>query len=496
MKRFSVQFKKEAEKINLSEKEQAILREKMLSFMEFHPLDAKTNKKTKRVGNFINSEEWTIINLKKLHVLRWSGLALVLTLTTIPYLAESAIPGDPLYAVKVNFNEEVRSTLTFNTYDKIVWETERLNRRIAEINLLTNEGKMTEKIEDGLAEAVKNHRDRAKKEIESLKQSDKDGAILMTAQFDAVIGIQSTNLKKVAETDLKSSYVSSKVVKILDEETESKKDFYDKTSISWDRLVTQVEKETKRAFESLKLVEKNISKKDQASLKRRLETISQKINIASEKKESADEEAKKMLIEVLVDTQKLIILMLNSGDKTNLDLEEIIPVILTREERLAEIEKKIKTSEDLLEKLTKISEQSPTEEENLPEEIREKIAEAIKLAKIGQEEIKPLLAEEEVNLDEVEKKNNDTLQILKDATDLVKNNSPAFNFEEGVEIISPEDEEIKEDKNASSSEDEIEGEQATSTEQGISKEESEEDSETETKTEEKEGKEIVKDREN
>lgn len=426
MKQFSKQFKKEAEKISLNSDEQVVLREKVLAFMKYHPLpSSKMVNNLNKNHNSLNqeNEDWMIINLKKWHIFKWSSLALILTLTTIPYLAENSVPGDSLYAVKVNFNEEVRSSLTFNSYNKIVWEAERLNRRIAEVNLLTSEGKMTEEIENGVVEAVKNHRERAKKEIENLKQSDKDGAALIAVQLDAIIDIQSVSLKKAAETNSSSS-LSSKIVKVLGEESEVNKELYSNISISWERLVAQVDKETKKAYELSRLVEKNINKKDQSSLKRHLEDISRKINFASEKKETSNEEAKRMLFEVLSDTQKLIVVMSNSGIKTELNLEEVVPITLTTEERLSEVLKEIKNSEDLLDKLTKISRQ------DLSSEISDKIKEAIKLAEKELEEIKLLLDEKEDFIDKIEKKSNSTLQILTDASNLVKNNLNLLEEEE------------------------------------------------------------------
>jgi len=418
MKQFSKQFKKEAEKISLNSDEQVVLREKVLAFMKYHPLpSSKMVNNLNKNHNFLKQADgdWMIIDLKKWHIFKWSSLALILTLTTIPYLAENSVPGDSLYAVKVNFNEEVRSSLAFNSYNKIVWEAERLNRRIAEVNLLTSEGKMTEEIENGVVEAVKNHRERAKKEIENLKQSDKDGAALIAVQLDAIIDIQSVSLKKAAETNSSSS-LSSKIVKVLGEESEVNKELYSNISISWERLVAQVDKETKKAYELSRLVEKNINKKDQSSLKRHLEDISRKINFASEKKETSNEEAKRMLFEVLSDTQKLIVVMSNSGIKTELNLEEVVPITLTTEERLSEVLKEIKNSENLLDKLTKISHQ------DLNSEISDKIKEAINLTKKELEETKLLLNSQEDSIDEIEKKSDNALQILTDASDLVKSN--------------------------------------------------------------------------
>lgn len=450
MNQFKKEFKKEAEKINLSKEEQVILREKILSFMEFHPLETKNTPRqsSRNLPNSTYAEDWLVINLKKWKILKWSSLALVLTLTTIPYLAEKAVPGDSLYAVKVNFNEEVKSSLTFGPYNKIVWEAERLNRRISEINLLAHEGKVTEKIEAGVVEAVKNHRDRAKKEIENLKLSDKDGAILMAVQLDAIIDIQSANLKKASEVNHDSESLSSKILDILDKESETNREFYIGTDISWERLVVQVEKETKRAYDLLQVVERRLSTEEQSSLKRRLEDISRKINLASEKESSSTEEAKKILVDVLIDTQKLIIIMTNSSTKTSIDLEEIIPITLTEEERVEKVRNNFKISQNLLEKLTKAIDKTLLEEGVVQTDVREKIETAIIIADNDLNEIKPLLEDSDINLEKIEEKSNNALQILKDAQSLLKNKHPTTLIDD--EVDNDEDillEETEEDKN-------------------------------------------------
>ena len=412
MKKFREQFKKEAEKISLDKKEQAILRERVLSFMEYHPLSSEKT---------LEKEEWSTVNFKSWRVFQWSSLALLISLTTIPYLAEKSIPGDALYAVKVNFNEEVRSSLSFNSYDKIVWETERLNRRISEINLLTIEGKMTDKIEDGAVEAVKNHSDRAKREIESLKKSDQDGATMAAVQLDAVIDMQSVNLRQVSDQKSGSSSVSAKIIKILDEESLNNKAFLGNTAISWNRLTAHVEKETTRAYELLKNVEKSANKKEQANIKRRLDDIGRKIEVAAGKRESSEEESIKLMFDVLGDTQKLITYIVNIDIDANFDIEKVVPITLTKEEKVSEIRNDLKTSQDLMAKFELVL--ATSSKNNLSKEVKEKITAAVEFGQEKIAEIEPVLEEDEFDLKEAKEKMTAVLNILKDAEVLLKENN-------------------------------------------------------------------------
>lgn len=58
--------------------------------------------------------------------------------------AQSSLPGEPLYPFKVNVNEELRSSLTFNAQAKMEWEVERLQRRLREAETLTLQKKLNQ----------------------------------------------------------------------------------------------------------------------------------------------------------------------------------------------------------------------------------------------------------------------------------------------------------------------------------------------------------------
>ena len=65
-------------------------------------------------------------------------------------------------------------------YEKVEWETKRLERRIAEARMLAEEGKLTDEVQEAVAEAVKGHSDAAQQGIAELHQTD-DGKSLSPA---------------------------------------------------------------------------------------------------------------------------------------------------------------------------------------------------------------------------------------------------------------------------------------------------------------------------
>ena len=72
------------------------------------------------------------------------GLILALT-TSTAYAAEGALPGDPLYAVKVHVTEEVRGVLSVGEKAQANWSIVRAERRLEEASTLAVKGTLTEK---------------------------------------------------------------------------------------------------------------------------------------------------------------------------------------------------------------------------------------------------------------------------------------------------------------------------------------------------------------
>ena len=180
MKRFSEQFYKQAQQCKLTAIERADIRDRLVSYIEYHPLPTSAQVvEATTVRTHAGSEVFYSYHLPWSLILRGAAGFSVLFLVILPILAERAVPGDTLYAVKVGLTEEVRSTLTFTPSQRVVWETTRLNRRIAEAQLLESKGELTEAVEADVAAAVKVYTDNAQREIATLRTVDTDEAALV-----------------------------------------------------------------------------------------------------------------------------------------------------------------------------------------------------------------------------------------------------------------------------------------------------------------------------
>jgi len=73
-----------------------------------------------------------------------ASLALVLVVGTgTAYAAESALPGDALYTIKVNVEEPIQGALATSPQAKAQWSAELATRRLSEAETLAAQGKLT-----------------------------------------------------------------------------------------------------------------------------------------------------------------------------------------------------------------------------------------------------------------------------------------------------------------------------------------------------------------
>lgn len=414
MKKFSEQLHTKASTTRLRIAEKRALRERVVSYMEYHPLPAsKRQSSSVPVNPTEITEAFTLVKVNWRRVLQFGGAALGVLLLSVTYIAERAVPGDTLYAVKISFNEELRGTLALSSYEKVVWETERLNRRIAEARLLASEGKLTDEVEEQVAIAVKTHSDNARREIDSLKQTDREGAALATIKLATALDVQSTTMNVADEETLADGHSTARIASAISASQAAEAINEAIELPSYDRLMARVEQESTRAYELLSSVKRLATEGEQTDIRRRMEDIERAILDVVAQRPTDEEAARAGLLTVLQRTQRLIIFMTNIDVRALVSVEQIVPVTRTRDERLIALRQSLAEAKTYINSMTEavLAEVAP--------DLADKAGPAVLEGAALVVEVEAALSDEGAILAPLEGKLVEALALLQDAALLI-----------------------------------------------------------------------------
>ncbi len=341
MKKFAEQLKKRSDSVRMTVDEKSQLRERLLVFMEYHPLPG---------GQAVDLRQ---ISRSQVRVLpawnpwlmgKMAGGFAVLLMIIVPTLAEDALPGDTLYPIKVRFNEEIKGAMNSSPYAKIEWETERMERRLAEAQVLAEAGRLTPEAEAEVADAIKQHSATAKSNIEVIRASDNDEAVMAEIALSSALEVSAEVLTN-RQTDSASSTTSLLSGAVSDARASL---VVNDSDLSYDKLFSRLETETTRAHEYLRTLDQTISVSEKDDINRRLKDVRVKTEAAAIMKQADETGAAKQLAEALGSTRKLISFMTNLEVRRNVTVDELVPIALTEEERRQTLEIKLADASGLV----------------------------------------------------------------------------------------------------------------------------------------------------
>ncbi len=289
MSDFNTQLKKKASAIKMRAAERRDLRDRVVAYMEYHPLpdqfkQKRTSRKAAPSSYTFLTEPFFAFRLRARYVQSAALLGAIFLIVGVPVLAERALPGDVLYPMKVRVNEEVRASLALSPYAKVEWEASRLERRLSEARLLAQSGRLTEEVEREVAASITRHSAAAQRTILALRETNTDEAALAEIVFASFLDAQADIMtlhegRALAGAGGEVSLATTLASAVRDARLVAEAAPEDR-HVTPTLLFALIERETTYAQELFNAVHKNATSKESRDIARRLDDIGRKIEQA------------------------------------------------------------------------------------------------------------------------------------------------------------------------------------------------------------------------
>ncbi len=159
-----------AKKLALSMKERSIIRERLSNYMYSTKKPMKTS-----------FDVYSLWSTKSMYLMPAFAILLIVTGAGTSYYAQNALPGDTLYSVKTDFNENIESLLATTPEAKAQVELRQVSERLDEAEVLRITGNLTEIKSQVIQNNVSKKIDSINKKVEESKKKGKEEVAVKTS---------------------------------------------------------------------------------------------------------------------------------------------------------------------------------------------------------------------------------------------------------------------------------------------------------------------------
>lgn len=167
MSNFEHSLKKATEAVRMDESDRSLMRERLVTYMEHKPLRIDMQEKASAVTGGFGFSFFRAHHLSGALI-----IALVTSTFGMTFAAADALPGDLLYSVKVDVNEEVLGAMLTSEERKLDWERERAERRLEEASQLAVEGRLDAERKQEVSRRFAQHTDAIVKKVHAVESTD------------------------------------------------------------------------------------------------------------------------------------------------------------------------------------------------------------------------------------------------------------------------------------------------------------------------------------
>lgn len=311
--------------VRLNKQEKDALRDRVLAYMAYHPINTTTpsTQHTRFIFDTITTHT---------RILASVAMVMVVALITTPLLAENAKPGELLYAVKTKVNEQIRSITLATPTEKIVFETKLLEKRVAEVQLLVETGELNEDAELDLSKNIKKHSENIQKSINEMKEQNVDEAEVAQVELSATLTTTNTLVSSLTSTgEEKETGMLKKVVGEIRENAAAK--VASSTEISGEKVVLHVEQELSKAYELRASIDDQLTAEDAEEITKRFKSIETMVRTRAATSTNEVNTTSTVIIvkptadEILANIKTLVIYMNNTAIRSLLPKTQENPLV-------------------------------------------------------------------------------------------------------------------------------------------------------------------------
>lgn len=179
------QLFREARENKFPVKEKLEVRETLATFIDYNP---------KRAPATGVAGSWSWAHLFRLQSVGVALLVLILAGGGISLAAEGAVPGELLYSVKVELNENIRGWFAISEESQIKWQARRVERRLDEVTELSIDGRLDSQKREVIEAELEGHIRNFEASAAKLEKAEKNNE---AAEANSALEVSLKNHEKV-----------------------------------------------------------------------------------------------------------------------------------------------------------------------------------------------------------------------------------------------------------------------------------------------------------
>jgi hypothetical protein len=220
--------------LRLTERERSESFERVLAFMQEHPIAVQwIEDQTASSRGIFSHGTWASL-FSSLRLMPALALAFLLLIGSgiTSVAAEGALPGDTLYPVKIHVNENVRKAFAGSAEAEARMESELVTRRLQEARELTARGDMSAEVQQTIATAIARQVSAAREKVATLTLADElDTAADVSAELEAAVKAHHNVFARLAQNnDTSVDVILSALVNADTASAQTQADFQAKVS--------------------------------------------------------------------------------------------------------------------------------------------------------------------------------------------------------------------------------------------------------------------------